>query len=167
MTTCYSTRDGNQTWRRIAAVAVAISGVVSYGCGESRPETFPVSGIVLLDGQPLKAAGTVRVIPKNARPATGEIDPATGRFRLWTFDKDNLDGCVPGTHAVTVMARQTVADKQIRWLTPEKYSQPATSGLSITIDGPTDSITLRLKSEPIRPPAQDTETGGDVDPSKL
>ena len=146
------------------AVAVSLAAALA-GCGDGRPERVPVSGVVLLDGVPLKAAGTVRVIPKGARPATGEIDPASGRFTLGTFDK--ADGCVPGTHTVTVIARQTVDDKQIHWLTPEKYSQPGSSGLTITVDGPTDQVKLELKSEAAKPPEQNAETAGDVDPSKL
>ena len=135
------------------------------GCGSGRPETVPVSGVVLLDGQPLKAEGTVRVIPKKDRPATGEIDPATGRFTLKTFDPG--DGCVRGTHTVTVLARQTTDDNQIRWLIPEKYSQPGTSGLTVTIDGPTDQVKIKLESEAGGPPAKQLDTSGDSDPSKL
>jgi len=149
------------------AVLVVASFTATFlsGCGSGRPETVPVSGVVLLDGQPLKAEGTVRVIPKKDRAATGEIDPATGRFTLTTFEKN--DGCVPGTHTVTVMARQTIDDTQMRWLIPEKYSQPGTSGLTVKVDGPTDDVKIELKSEPGGPAAKQVDTSGDSDPSKL
>ena len=151
---------------RIASVVVpALILALTFGCGSGRPETVPVSGVVLLDGQPLKAEGTVRVIPKKDRAATGEIDPATGRFTLTTFDKN--DGCVRGTHTVTVLARQTIDNTQMRWLIPEKYSQPGTSGLTVTIDGPTDQIKIELQSEAGKPPAKRIDTSGDSDPSKL
>lgn len=151
------------TWLAVALAAVMLLPLV--GCGSGRPKTVPVSGQVLLDGQPLKAKGTVRVVPKGARPATGEIDPATGRFTLTTFDKD--DGCVHGTHAATVTARETVDNTQIRWLAPEKYSQPDTSGLTVNITGPTTDLKIELKSDGAKPAVQRTDSTGDSDPSKL
>lgn len=135
------------------------------GCGGDRPKTVPVSGMVLLDGQPLMAKGTVRIVPRDARPATGEIDPATGRFTLTTFDKD--DGCVPGAHAATVTARETLDNTQIRWLAPEKYSQPETSGLTVTVGGPTTDLKIELTSDGAKPAVQRTDSTGDSDPSKL
>lgn len=143
-----------------AALAAALPG-----CGSDRPKTVPVSGEVLLDGQPLKAPGTVRVVPANARPATGEIDPATGRFTLTTFEKG--DGCVPGTHPATVTARETIDNTQVRWLAPERYSQPGTSGLTINVTGPTQDLKIELKSEGAKPAVQRTDSTGDSDPSKL
>ena len=149
----------------IALVVPALLLAVVSGCGSDRPTTVPVSGTVLLDGQPLKSAGTVRVIPKGARPATGEIDPATGRFTLTTFDKG--DGCVKGSHTATVTARETLADNQIRWNAPEKYSQPGTSLLTVKIDGPTDKLEIKLESGGAAPAVKKGEGGGDADPTAL
>ncbi len=73
----------------VTVAASLLCGIA--GCRDGRPRRVPVSGQVLIDGQPL-TVGTIRVIPTDARAATGRID-AAGRFSLMTFDKD--DGCVP------------------------------------------------------------------------
>ncbi len=151
--------------RRGALVLALAVFLLPAGCGSDRPETVPVSGTVLLDGQPLKAQGTVRVIPKDARPATGQIDPATGRFTLTTFKQG--DGCVPGTHTATVTARETINETQMRWNAPEKYGQPGTSGLKVTIEGPTDDLKIELQSDRAQPAIERTESAGDLDPARL
>ena len=132
------------------------------GCGGGRPECVPAAGQVLIDGQPL-AAGQIRVIPTDARAASGKIDQE-GRFTLTTFETG--DGCVPGTHAVEITAVQTDADRMVQ-LVPEKYGRADTSGLSITVEGPTDSLRIELTWEGERPAAGQSETAGDADPANL
>ena len=109
------------------------------GCSDGRPQRVPVSGQVLIDGDPVRG-GVVQVIPKNARPANGMLDEE-GRFTLTTFDKE--DGCVLGTHNVMVMAVREEGTRDY-WMAPKKYSSPVNSGLTTTIDGPTDSLTIEL-----------------------
>ncbi len=133
------------------------------GCGDGRPRRVPASGKVLIDGQPL-GSGFVRVVPLDARAATGAID-AEGNFRLTTFDKD--DGCVPGVHRVEVIAYQTVSPTAIRWLVPKKYQKASTSGLTVTIDQPSDSLLLELNWEGGEPFVERSEATGDVDPADL
>jgi hypothetical protein len=113
------------------------------GCGSSGPEVVPVSGQVLVDGQPLTTGiqGYVRVMPEGARAATGNIDPQTGRFSLTTWKAG--DGCVRGTHRVTVHMTEMVGPEAVS-LIPERYSDPAESGLTVTIDGPTDSLAIEI-----------------------
>ena len=130
------------------------------GCGDGRPARVPVAGKVLIDGRPL-TSGTVRIVPGDARPATGTID-AQGRFTLSTFEEG--DGCVPGTHGVEVTATETDAQNRLRRLVPEKYARASTSKLTVTIDGPTDSLVIELSSEG-QQPQQWLDTAGDVDPS--
>lgn len=130
------------------------------GCSDGRPRRVPVSGQVLIDGQPL-SAGFVRVIPSNARPATGTIDQQ-GRFRLTTFEKG--DGCVAGTHRMEVVAFEILSPTEIRWLAPPKYRQMNTSGLSVTIDGPTDSLTVELTWAGGHPYVERSDTRGDSVP---
>jgi len=132
------------------------------GCGEGRPTCVPAAGQVLIDGQPL-VAGQIRVIPTDARAASGKIDQQ-GRFTLTTFEQG--DGCVPGTHAVEITAVQTTADRMVQ-LVPQKYGRADTSGLSVTVDGPTDALVIKLTWEGERPAAGQTESAGDADPAKL
>lgn len=68
------------------------------GCsGGGTPETAPVSGKVIFEGEPVTNA-TVTFTPEAGRPATGSID-GEGRFSLSTFRPN--DGAVPGRHRVT------------------------------------------------------------------
>jgi hypothetical protein len=67
------------------------------GCGQS--ETVPVTGTVMLNGQPA-ANADVLFTPTKGRLASGSTD-AAGRFTLST-NKPN-DGAVPGDHKVTVV----------------------------------------------------------------
>jgi hypothetical protein len=110
------------------------------GCGDGRPTRVPVSGKVLIDGKVL-AYGAVRFTPEHGRPATGEIQK-DGTFAMSTFEPN--DGVVPGTHTVTVHAREDLSGTQVRWNAPKKYGNPAQSGLRQIIEKPTDSITIEL-----------------------
>ena len=130
------------------------------GCGDGRPARVPVSGQVLIDGRPL-TSGYIRIVPSDARPATGTIDDE-GRFTLTTFDEG--DGCVPGTHGVEVTATEMVDQNRVRRLVPEKYAKASTSGLSVTIDGPNDSLVIELSLEGQRP-VEWLDSSGDVDPT--
>jgi hypothetical protein len=122
------------------------------GCGDRGPQPVPVSGTVLIDGTPLHG-GTVRVVPENGRAATGQIQP-DGRFSLTTFQAD--DGCYPGTHAVEVFAPRMATDmltaeeqKKVRAQAitlAEKYTDFRTSGLTVTIDKPTDDLTIAIQT---------------------
>jgi hypothetical protein len=113
--------------------------LLTAGCGDGRPKRVPVSGQVLIDGQPL-AAGIIRVIPKDARPAMSYLD-ANGRFQLTTFNQG--DGCVEGTHRVVVLGNRRQGGR-VEWLAPKKYWSQTSSGLTATIDGPTDSMVIEL-----------------------
>jgi hypothetical protein len=109
------------------------------GCNDGRPERVPVTGQVFLDGKPLDGADIARiqVAPKGARPAIGKID-SEGRFVLTTFEMN--DGCVPGAHPVAVIYNKPIGENGIHWLLPKKYADPLTSGLTVTIKGPTDDL---------------------------
>jgi len=132
------------------------------GCGQDRPECVPAAGQVFIDGQPL-TAGQIRVIPSGARAASAKIDQE-GRFTLTTFESG--DGCVPGTHAVEITALDTTGDRMVQ-LVPEKYGRADTSGLTVTVDGSTDSLRIDLTWEGQQPASAQTEGGGDADPANL
>ncbi|MBN2294302.1 MAG: hypothetical protein JXM70_17875 [Pirellulales bacterium] len=149
--------------RKVWLLAVLLVNVsLIIGCGDGRPKRVPVSGQVLVDEQPLPG-GFVRIVPANGRAATGQID-AQGHFSLTTYDKN--DGCMPGTHNVEVTFIDTSNPNVYRSLIPEKYNNADTSGLSVTIDGPTDDLTIRITRQGWRP-SMGQSTAGDSDPSKL
>jgi hypothetical protein len=120
---------------------------LTVGCGDGRPRCVPVSGKVLIDGKSL-TQGYIRLIPAKTRPAIGNID-AQGRFTLTTFERG--DGCVPGTHRVELSAFEPIDESHIRWLVPQKCRRSSTSGLSVAIDGPTDSLVIELSWDGEKP----------------
>ena len=136
-------------WGVAAVLAAAALAVAAAGCGPRRPAVVPASGIVTLDGQPLPG-GFVRLVPAASRPATGAIGP-DGRFTLGTFTV--ADGCVPGTHGVEVIGPlppggETAAAVPAPTVTvPARYRDAKTSGLTITITGPTRDLTISLSGE--------------------
>ncbi|MBN2296235.1 MAG: hypothetical protein JXM70_27645 [Pirellulales bacterium] len=132
---------------RAVTVTVVILIPTLLACGDGRPKRVPVSGIVTIDGKPL-TCGFITLKPKDARPSTGNIGK-DGRFTLTCFEKG--DGAVEGTHAVAVNAFEQLNSNTLRWHAPKKYSNPNTSGKTVTIDGPTDSLTIELSWEGGRP----------------
>lgn len=123
-------------------VAVVAAMLVA-GCGDGRPRIVPASGRVLMQGKPLTGhEGFVRVVPANARPATGRINPADGRFTLTTYETD--DGCVEGTHPAAIIVNTTVGNRLI-WIIPERYGNDATSGLTVEVKGDKAELEIRLE----------------------
>jgi hypothetical protein len=129
-----------RVWRLAAAAAV----LIATGCGDGRPRIVPTSGVVLMNGKPLTGhAGFVRVVPAGTRSATGRIDPADGRFSLTTYEAG--DGCVEGTHPVAVIVNTTIGGTRLVWITPERYGDDKTSGLTVDITGDKAEVELRLE----------------------
>jgi hypothetical protein len=124
---------------RAAAAALLVSLVALAGC-DNKTKLVPVSGRVLIDGQPL-THGVVQVVPAGYRAASGTIGP-DGRFTLTTSAEG--DGCVVGTHPAAVIAHEALGPGAQRWHAPKKYIDAATSGLTVTVDGPTNDLTINL-----------------------
>lgn len=120
------------------AAALALLAAAA-GCGGG-PKVVPVSGRVLIDGRPL-THGTVQVQPAGYRAASGKIGP-DGRFTL-TTTADN-DGCLVGTHPIAVVATETLGPGAQKWHAPRKYAAAETSGTTVTVDGPTDNLEIKL-----------------------
>lgn len=120
--------------------SLLIAVLLLTGCGDNRPHRVPVSGQVLIDGQPLKH-GFVRFIPAGARPSGGKLDEQ-GRFTLSCFDGE--DGAVPGKHQVEISAREMLSATKVRWYAPKIYSDFGTSGIEQEISGPTDSMVINI-----------------------
>ncbi|MCX7427861.1 MAG: hypothetical protein NTW96_19810 [Planctomycetia bacterium] len=127
-----------------AALVVLLGAViVGQGCGGSRLGTVPLSGRVTYKGQPL-VGGTVTFHPVDAakcRPATASIQP-DGSFVAATLENDR--GIMPGEYRVSVVlvkaplfdvspaqAAKAAANNMVL---PPRYADPATSGLTVTIE---------------------------------
>jgi hypothetical protein len=87
------------------------AALVLTGCGQSelpKPETYPVRGRVLLNGEPARFI-RVRLEPENPKgqDATGTTD-ADGNFELRTWSNDDTpDGAVPGKYRISLEDSKT------------------------------------------------------------
>lgn len=121
-------------------LAVTVVGLMALtGCGDDKG-LVPVSGTVTIDGKPL-TTGQVMVSPEGHRPSVGPLDEQ-GRFQLTCYEKG--DGAIPGTYAASVMAVEQIGERELRWYAPKKYASNVSSGLTVTIDGPTDDLNIAL-----------------------
>ena len=138
------------------------------GCGPKEPRTpgvVPASGQVTLDGQPV-ADALVCISPTPAGSDTKSASTTTdadGKFSLGVLIPG--EGALPGNYSVLIVKkvmttdvtdeeRQRRADtpnpviETYEFVVPEKYSNPKTSGLTLTIpsEGKTD-ILFELKKD--------------------
>ncbi|MBN9523145.1 hypothetical protein J0H58_32295 [bacterium] len=141
---------------RLAGVALGAVLLAAPGCGDGGPKIVPVSGIVLIDGHPL-TYGYVQVLPAGWRPASGRIG-GDGRFTLTTTTAN--DGCAVGTHPVTILASESLTPDTTKWHAPQRYTDAKTSGLTVTITGPTSDLKIELKGDGGRPAEKANREGG-------
>ncbi len=142
--------------RFTAGLGLALICFAFAGCGGGGPKIVPVSGTVMIDGQPL-TYGHVQVLPSGWRPASGAIG-AGGRFTLTTTEPN--DGCAVGTHPAVVLAGESITPETMKWHAPEKYADVSTSNLTVTISGPTDNLLIELKSDGTQKPSKANFEGG-------
>jgi len=124
------------------------------GCGE---KLAAVTGTVRLDGKPVASAGVALHPVAGGSLASGSTD-AEGRFRI---ESGNKPGTTPGEYRVTVVKKETsgfLADKnglsmgvakggvKEKWLIPQKYAKPDTSGLSVSVKPGMEPLDLNLVS---------------------
>ena len=94
----------------------------------------------MLDGKPVEGAA-VGFLPVSGGPVASGTTDAEGRLELSTMSRP---GAPVGKHVVTVTKVKhsginpdgTIAPDGIKtkWLVPEKYGEPATSGLRAVVD---------------------------------
>jgi hypothetical protein len=121
-------------------VIIACCLAFCAGCGDGRPRRVPVSGTVLIDGQPL-AHGSIQFISDSTRPAGGSLD-SEGRFVLSCYEVG--DGAITGKYQVAVAGKEYISETRSRWHAPKKYASPRTSGLEVEISEPTDDLKIEL-----------------------
>jgi len=126
--------------RMLTLLSVSTITVALVGCGDGRPGRVPMSGQVLIDGEPL-THGYVRFVPKDARPSGAKLDEQ-GRFTLSCYGEK--DGIIPGVHQLEVDASEWISNKKRKWHAPPKYFRYKTSELTQEITESTESIVINL-----------------------
>jgi hypothetical protein len=137
----------------LLACGLPMLGMLGCGGGPKLPPMAKVSGTVTFDGKPLPR-GMVEFTPEGSTvshplpPAVGAIG-SDGRFTMYTA---GVAGAVVGQHKVSVEAREDVDLNKVSWapsIIPEKYGNPAESGLSFEVKaGQTNVCDLNLSSKP-------------------
>lgn len=143
-------------------VLCVVGLVACAGCGRSdRPSLGRVTGTVQYNGQPV-AAGTIIFEVANARSANGTIadgkivevttyDPGdgvpVGEARIAVFATAAGGGAAPASPAATPDAKAVIDRNYMgsaKSLIPDRYNDPATSGLTWTIKAGENVVELSL-----------------------
>ena len=129
---------------RLLQLLTLIGMLTAVGCARSENELVPVSGIVRIDGQPVRA-GTVRFVPASGRPLSGTIRP-DGTFELASenFQQIRQVGAPPGQYRIQISAPKVVNDQLVEWHVPQRYADFRTSGLQMAIDHSHEEVTIDL-----------------------
>ncbi|HEX3150569.1 MAG TPA: carboxypeptidase-like regulatory domain-containing protein [Gemmataceae bacterium] len=138
---------------RSSLAALALCFLIATGCGPSKG--YPVSGKVLVNGQP--AAGAIVVLTPVSNPGTMDKKPSgmtkeDGTFELMTFKEG--DGAPPGDYLVSIIwpgkpkssgtpkglsggeDERASSTDQLRG----KYSDPQNSGLTVKIEAKANQL---------------------------
>lgn len=124
----------------VTAALMLVLSLIAVGCGDGRPSRLPMSGQVLIDGEPL-TFGSVQFVPTNARPSVAKLDEE-GRFTLSCYGEK--DGIVPGVHRVQVNAAEWISDNERKWHAPPKYFRYQTSGITQEVTETTEAVVINL-----------------------
>ena len=125
------------------------------GCWGYRPDlppTEPVTGTVTLDGEPV-AGARVQFVPDKSKGTEGAmasgVTDAQGEYELQTA---TVEGAIVGFHKISVEARAQPKDQYDtlpQLLTPERYADHNTSGLTAEVKAGEDNrVNLPLTSSP-------------------
>ena len=120
--------------RRLRPLLMALVALTPIACGSAGPSMAKVSGRVTYQGKPV-TKGTISfvTVDEGGRNATGEIGP-DGSYSLQTEEPG--DGARIGGYDVVISSREDAILDYIpkvpvppKFLVPQKYSSPQTSGL--------------------------------------
>ncbi len=128
---------------------LVLEAMFGYSGVDDSPR-YPVSGAVLIDGEPLRE-GTIRFVPKSGRPSSSAIQ-SDGSFRLiarYVDDVGGEEGVPPGQYRVSVSASEILDERaeEVRWLAPSRYADFRTADLNVNVDGPEENLIINLTWE--------------------
>ncbi|MEL7500582.1 MAG: hypothetical protein AAFN77_23520 [Planctomycetota bacterium] len=146
-------------FRNFLHASLGILLLVSFGCGDGLPSRAPVSGKVMLDGQPAANAKITFMPVDGSRVANGLTD-STGAFSsVTTFGSG--DGAILGEHQVAITPKDPPPmpgdeisspggrEKRVRYQSPipTKYGDPKKSGLTASVKSSGNNFTFELDSK--------------------
>jgi hypothetical protein len=133
---------------RNASLGLIVGCLLLAGCNRSGLDLAHVEGVVTYKGAPVEQAG-VLFKPQKGPMAIGTTD-SSGRFTLMTANKD---GALVGEHHVSISKTEQLATPvagerfpryQTKFLIPQKYGSPETSGLTATVDRKKNQVEFKL-----------------------
>ncbi len=136
-----------------ALCAISLLGTMGCGSNSDRLKTVRVTGVALLDGEPLPT-GSILFAPVAGGPSAQAIVKPDGSFVAGTYT--DSDGMVPGEYQVSVMALQEPSPESLldanaptpKSLIPSHYRDLQKSGLTASIkDGEENKLELNLASQ--------------------
>lgn len=123
-------------WHTVLTLSLGL--LVFAGCGNSGHSLTKVHGTVRYDGAPV-TSGTVQFQGQPGQ--TPELSPGTGIINsdgTYTVTSAHGPGLMPGKYLVAVVSMESgdleAAQPAVKWLVPEKYASPTTSGLTADIN---------------------------------
>ena len=134
-----------------------LSCLILSGCGDGRPETYPVHGRVTWNGAPV-TAGRITFHPTEGRPALSSIE-SDGSYQLTTFEPG--DGALAGSHQVTILAMESSGEGGnqdptaegaevtyriggVKWVVPQEYARETSTPLTAEVDVQSNTIDFDL-----------------------
>ena len=128
---------------RRSVLLLALAGAAGCGSRAAGPDTIPVTGEVLLEGQPVAGADVVfmpTADSTDAAPAQAVTD-AAGRFVVTSvFDQGRISapGMRPGSYSIEVTQLERAAtsaslSRRPSNLLPKRYASAASSGFSTKV----------------------------------
>lgn len=134
--------------RSFACPVLVVALAALAGCGGAEST---VTGTVTLDGQPVGPGVIVFASAGGAsNPSDGAIQ-VDGSYFLRTGREEGLK---PGNYnvGVTVLDQPAVKPGErsmevAKYITPQKYAEPSTSGLQFTVEAGSNTIDVKLSSE--------------------
>ena len=128
------------------ALLVLLTGILQ-GCGDARDARVPVSGIVTVDGEPLKH-GSITFLPVKTPGTTtraGGGSLTDGRFSISSYTPN--DGLLQGKYQVMVYGTEPMGETAQRWHAPMKYANVRTSGLAVEVTKGMEELKFDLSWE--------------------
>ncbi len=138
------------------------------GCSEP-PQLLPVSGTVLIDGEPL-SGGTIRFVPEGGRPASSTI-MENGSYQLGFSSVGSVggvDGVPPGKYRIAVSSSIILSEEEetVKWLAPSRYADFRTSGLEADLQTPEENLLVELTWEGSEPDSESEPPEESVGPDE-